>query len=239
MNTTTTLNTKYIGGLGITYLVDCKDDIINVDTSQGACTIILPNIIQNGLNSIPKSFFINDITNSASTNNITILPTPSDVVNSTTSFVISNNGGTVICSPSSANEWFINSAIPSGMISAFSNGWIDYSTISTVTGWAALPAPTIQIFYKIIDNNNTLLLNFAIGGTSNSATTNFTLPATPLAGITGRDLIYCVNAGLNSVGRFAYSSASNLISFVHDINGTAFTATGAKQIYGTIIIPIG
>ena len=62
MNTTTTLNTKYIGGLGITYLVDCKDDIINVDTSQGVCTIILPNITQNGLNSIPKSFFINDIT---------------------------------------------------------------------------------------------------------------------------------------------------------------------------------
>jgi hypothetical protein len=239
MNTTTTLNTKYIGGLGIIYLVDCKDDIINVDTSQGACTIILPNIIQNGLNSIPKSFFINDITNSASTNNITIIPTPTDVVNSATSFVISNNGGTVICSPSSANEWFINSAIPTGMISAFSNGWIDYSSTSTIVGWASLPAPTKQIFYKIIDNNKTLLINFAIGGTSNSATTSFTLPATPLAGITGRDIIYCVNNSLNSVGRFQYTSASNVISFTADINGTPFTATNTKQINGTIIIPIG
>jgi len=239
MNTTTTLNTKYIGGLGIIYLIDCKDDIINVDTLQGACTIILPNIIQNGLNSIPKSFFINDITNSALTNNITIIPTPTDVVNSATSFVVSNNGGTVICTPSSANEWFLNSAVPSGMISAFNNGWVDYSAISTITGWAALPAPTKQIFYKIIDNNKTLLINFAISGTSNSATTSFTLPATPLAGITGRDIVLIVNNGINSVGKFQYTSTSNVISFLSDVGGTAFTATGTKQINGTIIIPIG
>lgn len=239
MNNTTTLNTKYIGGLGTIYLVDCKDDIINVDTSQGACTIILPNIITNGLNSIPKSFFINDITNSASTNNITIIPTPSDSINSTTSFIVSNNGGTVICTPSSADEWFANSAVPSGMISAFNNSWIDYSSTSTIVGWASVPAPTKQIFYKIIDNNKTLLINFAIGGTSNSTSASFTLPAIPLAGITGRDIVLCVNNGINSVGKFQYNSTSNVISFLSDVGGTVFTALGTKQINGTIIIPIG
>lgn len=56
MNETTTLNMRYISGLGSINLIDCKDDVINVDTSQGALTIVLPNIVQNGLNSIPKSF---------------------------------------------------------------------------------------------------------------------------------------------------------------------------------------
>lgn len=238
MNETTTLNTIYISGLGSINLIDCKDDVINVDTSQGALTIVLPNIVKNGLNSIPKSFFINDISNNASVNPITILPTGSNVVNSATSFVISNNGGTIICTPSSANEWFINSAIPTGMIDAFNNGWIDYTSTSTIVGWSSVGL-TKSILYKVIDNNKTMLIAFSISGTSNSAQTTFTLPFTPLTGITGRDLILCINSGAFSVGKFVYTSASKVITFVHDINGTAFASSGNKQINGTIIIPIG
>ena len=237
MNETTILNTRYISGLGSVNLIDCKDDVINIDTSQGALTLVLPSIIQNGLNSIPKSFFINDISNTASANPITILPTGSDVVNSASSFVISNNGGSVICTPSSAIEWFINSAIPTGMISAFNNSWIDYSATSTIVGWSSFTSK--QILYKVIDNNKTLLLNFLIAGVSNSTQTTFTLPFTPLTGMTGRDLILCIDAGAFSVGKFVYTSASNVITFVHDINGVAFANTGNKQINGTIIIPIG
>jgi hypothetical protein len=237
MNETTTLNTRYISTSG-NFLIDCKDDIINVDSTSGAVVLILPNITANGLNSIPKSFFINDIGNLSATNNISIIPTPSDSVNSTISFVISNNGGSVICTPSSANEWFINSAVPSGMISAFNNGWIDYTDSSTIVGWASVPAPTKKILYKIIDNNKTMLVYFSISGTSNSATTTFTLPITPLSGIASQLIYHCHDNNVPLVGLLGFSSLSNVVTLRKDVSGGNFTAIGIKIVGSILTIPI-
>jgi len=236
-NTTTTLNTRYISTSG-NFLIDCKDDIINVDSTSGAVVLILPNIIANGLNSIPKSFFINDIANISATNNIIVVPTPSDSVNSTTSFIISNNGGSIICTPSSANEWFINSAIPNGMINAFNNSWIDYTATSSIVGWASVPAPTKKILYKIIDNNKTMLVYFSINGTSNSATTTFTLPVTPLSGISSQLIYHCHDNNVPLVGLLGFNSSSNVVTLRKDISASNFSSTGIKIVGSILTIPI-
>jgi hypothetical protein len=58
----------------VTYLLKSGDDMIDVDTSSGgATTIYVPNIVQNGLNLVGKTYTINDVSNNASNGNITII----------------------------------------------------------------------------------------------------------------------------------------------------------------------
>jgi hypothetical protein len=70
-------NITFVSGVSI-YNVSNTDDIINVDTSVYAVTIVFPNLIATGLT---KSYSVNDYTGNANTNNITIVADGS-IVNS-------------------------------------------------------------------------------------------------------------------------------------------------------------
>ena len=98
-------NIKYITGV-TEYVVDNNDGTINVDTSVNAVTIILPNILSSGYYGTAKGFIINDISNNASVNNI-IIVAADNIVNSTSSIPITQNGGTAKCSIANQNEWFV------------------------------------------------------------------------------------------------------------------------------------
>ena len=71
-NNSTPKNIKFITGLTV-YNVSPSDDIINIDTTLSPVLIVLPNIQNAQLNLYRKNFYVNDITNSAFTNNITII----------------------------------------------------------------------------------------------------------------------------------------------------------------------
>lgn len=98
-------NLKYVADV-TQYIIDGNDGIINVDTSVNPVLIVLPNINNSGYANTNKGFIINDISNNAATNNITIVAT-NNSVNSTSSVVVSNDGGTAKCSVANLNEWFV------------------------------------------------------------------------------------------------------------------------------------
>lgn len=98
-------NLRYVAGV-TEYVVDGNDGTINVDTSVNSVTIILPNINNSGFANTSKGFIINDISSNASVNNITITANGNSV-NSASSVVISNNGGSAKCSVANINEWFV------------------------------------------------------------------------------------------------------------------------------------
>lgn len=102
----TTKNTKWITGVS-SYIVSGDDDVLNVDTSSNAVLIILPNIKNAGLDLFPKKIFINDASNNAATNNITIASVGCNV-NGAASTTIDTNNGTAECETSGSADWLIN-----------------------------------------------------------------------------------------------------------------------------------
>lgn len=100
-------NVKYVTNTNL-YNIDCKDDIINVDTSVYAVTLYLPNIVNSGIALFPKQFTINDISGNAGTNNITIMAAD-NTVNGASSKVLSQDGVSCAATPCSQTEWLVNS----------------------------------------------------------------------------------------------------------------------------------
>lgn len=114
-------NIKYVTGV-TQYVVNNDDGTINVDASVNAITIILPNILNSGYYGTAKGFIINDISNNASVNNITIVAA-NNSVNSASSVIINQNGGTAKCSIANQNEWFIvREPETAGGVSSADNG---------------------------------------------------------------------------------------------------------------------
>ncbi len=127
-------NVKYIPAGTTQYVVDGNDGQINVDTSVSAVTIILPNIINSGYANTDKGFIINDISNNAATNNITIVAS-NNTTNSQSSVLISVNGGTAKCSIASLNEWFvITEPTTSGMSGNLTANYIPKAVTSSTLG---------------------------------------------------------------------------------------------------------
>ena len=108
--------------------------------------------------------------------------------------------------------------------------WIDFSEQSTIVGWSSYTTKVIK--YKI--TGNMLLCNFNIEGTSNSATTSFTVPygSKNIFLDSGGQLF--LNNGGAVIGRF--SCANNVVSFQYWNNLTSttstWTASGTKRIQG-------
>jgi hypothetical protein len=98
-------NLRYVAGV-TEYVVDGNDGTINIDTSVNSVTIILPNINNSGFANTSKGFIINDISSNASVNNI-VITANGNSVNSASSVIISNNGGSAKCSIANINEWFV------------------------------------------------------------------------------------------------------------------------------------
>lgn len=103
----TTKNIKIISGVTV-YNVNTQDDIINIDTSTNSVDIYLPNIKGSGLRDNPKEFCINDNSNNASVNNITIHGVGGDLVNGTNSTIIDKDNGSAISTICKSNEWLVS-----------------------------------------------------------------------------------------------------------------------------------
>ena len=102
-------NITFVSGVSI-YNVSNTDDIINVDTSVYAVTIVFPNLITTGLT---KSYSVNDFTGNANTNNITIVAAGS-IVNSGQVTRIVVNYGSAGVTPINQNEYLAVTDNPSG-----------------------------------------------------------------------------------------------------------------------------
>ena len=126
--------------------------------------------------------------------------------------------------------------VPSGAIN--NNGaWVDYSSTSTVTGWSSTSSKVIK--YTIV--GKVLICEFSINGTSNSATTSFTLPFSNANFTSKARGCYAVNNGaVISTGGVAWvNSNQNTVTIYRDWALTAsWTASGAKQIVGSIEIEL-
>ena len=107
------LNSKKVTG-PLTYVVRDNDDILNVDTTLGVVTLVFANIRGSGFNFIQKQYYVNDIGNQASVNNIILQATNGDRVNNLASFPLTTNGASVQLLISSQTEWLATGDISNG-----------------------------------------------------------------------------------------------------------------------------
>jgi len=113
--------------------------------------------------------------------------------------------------------------------------WIDYSATSTVVGWSSRTVTVIK--YRVIGKQ--VFVFFIIGGTSNSATTTFTLPFNAVNTFSFFNNSYAVNNGVFwALAESVTTQNSNIISNFYwsslSSGGLFFTASGSKQIRGQI-----
>jgi len=106
--------------------------------------------------------------------------------------------------------------------------WKDYFATSTIVGWQA--GKTGTIYVKKI--GKTVFVSYAILGTSDSATTTFTLPYT---GATGN--VYDLgmawdNGGPYVVGKILLPAGDAVVTLNKDVTGAAFTNSGTKYVFG-------
>jgi hypothetical protein len=198
-------NIKYISNVS-QYVIDGNDGIINVDTSVNPVLIVLPNINNSGYANTNKGFIINDISNNAATNNITIVAT-NNSVNSTSSVVVSNDGGTAKCSVANLNEWFVVTEPQSGGSGNADNGLNVSSGIIKLGG--ALVEPTIV---------------------SADSTNFFTLEDENGSFIETRDSVN--NFKIADYGGSTYSNSANIFSYLASTN--SYVNTNIVVNFGSI-----
>jgi len=115
--------------------------------------------------------------------------------------------------------------------------WVDYSSTSTVVGWSSTSSKVIR--YTIV--GKTLICEFSINGTSDSASTTFTLPLSNANFTSKARGCYAVNNGtvITNGGVAWVNSNQNTVTIYRDWALTAaWTASGTKQIVGSIEIEL-
>jgi hypothetical protein len=115
--------------------------------------------------------------------------------------------------------------------------WIDFSEQSTIVGWGSFT--TKRIRYKVV--GNIVYLMYTIDGTSNSATTSFTLPIIAKFA----NIIFMTYGADNgafqiALGTSSGSTSSLLFQRYTAINSATatWTASGNKQIVGQFFYEI-
>ena len=196
-------NLRYVAGV-TEYIIDGNDGTINVDTSVNSVTIILPNINNSGFSNTSKGFIINDISSNASVNNITITANGNSV-NSASSVVISNNGGSAKCSVANINEWFvITEPQNDGIITSADNGLNLNGSIVELGGTLIRPT-TIDA-----DDTNTLIINDTSGQVFNTRDSSGNVVLYGFGGTTFTNTTYTFEA--YSSGN-AYSDSFIVLNF--------------------------
>ena len=104
--------------------------------------------------------------------------------------------------------------------------WEDYSSTSTVTGWAG--GYTADIRYSVV--GKIVYVRFYISGTSDGSLANFTLPFTPANSAYLYAMAYCVDPGGvgTSWGSLTYNSG--ISKFVIAVEDGAWAPAGAGKI---------
>lgn len=137
--------------------------------------------------------------------------------------------GCILTSGTTAASWQIISSTPSNSI--------NYTTYSTVTGWASFTAENIYI----VTNNKSVVVNFYISGTSNSTTTSFTLPASLLSVNASSFYQAAIDYGIDNgsaktLGIVQVSPNTNIVYMYYYPTILSWTASGTKQVAGSITI---
>lgn len=115
--------------------------------------------------------------------------------------------------------------------------WIDYTATSTIVGWSAFT--TKKIWYCIV--GNVMFVQWDLMGTSNNATTTFTLPQALNSAVTiclGYSQTQNNGTTGTSPGRAKCTTSSNLVTLHNNWSGAAYANTGTKGSTGTIIVQI-
>lgn len=139
-------------------------------------------------------------------------------------------------------------------------GWVDFSNDSSIVGWSSFDTNGRILIYKIVDN--ILYVIYRLDGTSNSATTYFTIPVgfsrefevrhTPNPSFTNFFIqeFSCSstdNNVLNAGTLFVYKVTNLQVKGnIYCLGGygttaghtTAWTTTGTKRLRGQFFIPI-
>lgn len=111
--------------------------------------------------------------------------------------------------------------------------WVDYSATSTIVGWSSFTNKQI----KYLISGKQLIVQVYLAGTSNSATTSFTLPNN-CVNILSIVANYGINNGVTANQTFFQSAVnSNVISCLQSGTST-WTATGTKIVIGQFFIEI-
>jgi len=112
--------------------------------------------------------------------------------------------------------------------------WVDYSAISTIVGWSSFTTKVLK--YRIIGKQ--IFVIFEFNGTSNSATTTFTLPTTTINQVNTN--IYSVDNGTGNLGMVSLSSSTvtgyKWTSLTAVSSG--WTASGTKRLLGQFFYDI-
>jgi hypothetical protein len=106
------LNSKTITG-PLTYVVRDNDDVLNVNTTLGIVTLVFANIRGSGFNLVQKQYYVNDIGNQASVNNIFLEATNGDRINNVVIFPLITNGVSIQLQISSQTEWLATGDVAS------------------------------------------------------------------------------------------------------------------------------
>jgi hypothetical protein len=114
------------------------------------------------------------------------------------------------------------------------NDWVDYSATSTIVGWSSFTAKIIK--YRIVGKQ--MFVIFRLEGTSNSTSTNFTVPNSAIDVTTN-----FVAANDNGISAISYGQiAGSTITFLRytAINSASllWTASGSKLLRGQIYFEI-
>lgn len=114
----------------------------------------------------------------------------------------------------------------------------DYSSTSTVTGWAA--GKTVQIRYRVNDRQHCVY--FRITGTSDAATASFTVPvpaSSALAFWRGHLAIVVDNTVTQDApGLCQIASGASTVNLYPTGAAGAWTAAGTKTVSGFIIFEV-
>ena len=110
--------------------------------------------------------------------------------------------------------------------------WTDYTGSSTIVGWAATPSPQLILYKKV---GKLVFVSYYIEGTSDSATTTFTVPvaaATTAGNIFHGVMPYMMNNGTEgAIGRSQLPSASSTVTLIRSASDP-WTSSGLKRVGG-------
>jgi hypothetical protein len=106
--------------------------------------------------------------------------------------------------------------------------WGDYSASSTIVGWSAFTAKTINTR----KSNDLVLVSVAIQGTSNATGVTFTLPYPAVLGTQYVPLSVCYDNGVPTTGGYATINGSTVTCFPTSAGGN-WTAANNKYVFGS------
>ena len=114
--------------------------------------------------------------------------------------------------------------------------WTSYGSTSTVVGWSS--TSNKEIYYKRI--GNMVLVGFNIIGTSDSATTTFTLPFTASNTMLEQDFSFAGQDNTADLTKTANGNIAKNTSLVHFYPGISgnWTTSGSKLILGQFWIEV-